>query len=80
MLRNRLTEILSQTEAEKEWWEKRRASIHTDLMKDSDTRASGSATKLGASPGKSTSDEDAVLVENPSASETGSMRKKKSKK
>jgi translocation protein SEC66 len=33
-VRKRLDDILAQTDAEKEWWEKRRESIRTDFMKE----------------------------------------------
>jgi translocation protein SEC66 len=80
ILRNRLNEIQDKTVAEKEWWEKRRASIHGDLMKEPDSTASASAAKVAPSIPRSTIDEDAVLVDGPVGSETGSMRKKKGKK
>ncbi len=80
VLRDRLSEIQAQTQAEKEWWEKRRASIQTDLMKEIDTPAAIPSAKTVATPSKSTSDEDTVMVENPTASEKGSTKKKKGKK
>ena len=80
MLRNRLNEIQEKTQAEKEWWEKRRASIQKDLMKELDIPAAAPGSKAVVPTTKSTSDEDTVLVENPTTSETGSMRKKKGKK
>jgi|SRR5580700_10311789 translocation protein SEC66 len=80
VLRDRLNEIQAQTQAEKEWWEKRRASIQTDLMKEIDTRATTPAGKSIATPNKTTSDEDTVIVENPTTSEKGSTKKKKGKK
>ncbi|KAG9238539.1 Sec62/63 complex, subunit Sec66 [Amylocarpus encephaloides] len=67
--KTRLDEIQAQAKSEKEWWEKRRASIRSDFMKELDAPAS--------SVGK-TSDDDAVLVE--SASSTASIRKNKGKK
>jgi translocation protein SEC66 len=79
VLRNRLNEIQAQTQAEKEWWEKRRASIQTDLMKEINTPATPAAKSV-ATPSKSTSDEDAVIVENPTVSGKGSTKKKKGKK
>ncbi|RQM06926.1 hypothetical protein DH86_00000078 [Scytalidium sp. 3C] len=36
IFRKRLDEIQSQTESEKEWWEKRRASIQAEFMKELD--------------------------------------------
>ncbi|CAG8952605.1 hypothetical protein HYFRA_00009711 [Hymenoscyphus fraxineus] len=74
--KTRLDEITSQTEEEKEWWEKRRASIQSEFMKEIENEAPKSpAKKIG---GSVTSDDDAVLVD--SASNAGSIRKKKGKK
>ncbi|RFU32038.1 hypothetical protein B7463_g4313, partial [Scytalidium lignicola] len=75
VFRKRLDEIQAQTEAEKEWWEKRRASIQAEFMKELDT----SPTASGKSPAnKVGSDEDAILVEagGPTVSDKGSIRKK----
>jgi translocation protein SEC66 len=69
MFRTRLDEIQAQTDSEKDWWEKRRASIQSEFMKEIE-----SPVKTN----KVVSDDDAVLVEN--ASNTGSIRKKKGKK
>ncbi|RDL36666.1 Uncharacterized protein BP5553_06018 [Venustampulla echinocandica] len=67
MFQNRLKEIQAQTDVEKEWWEKRRASIQSEFMKELDIPT----TTVGKS-----SDDDAVLVE----SANGSIRNKKGKK
>ena len=56
--RKKLEAIQSRTPAEREWWEKRRATIETELLKEADEE---SADK--ASTGKPASEEDAVLVE-----------------
>jgi translocation protein SEC66 len=80
VLRDRLNEIQAQTQAEKEWWEKRRTSIQTDFMKEIDTPVSAHTAKSLATPSKSTSDEDTVYVENPTAGDKGSTKKKKGKK
>ena len=73
----RLDEIESKTKAEKQWWEKRKATIQSDFMKELDADASASskapATKTG-------SDEDSVLVETPSNMDKGSIKRKKGKK
>lgn len=75
MFRQKLEEIQSQTESEKAWWEKRRASIQEEFMKelDSESAATAKTSKAG-------SDEDAVMVEGGGPAATGSMRKKKGKK
>ncbi|KAM3069598.1 Translocation protein S66 [Clarireedia jacksonii] len=76
MFRKRLDEVQSKTDSEKEWWEKRRASIQSEFMKELDEEAQTKATKI-ASPTKSISDEDAIMVDGPSASEHGSPSRKK---
>lgn len=70
LLRKKLEDIQAQAPAEKEWWEKRRASIQSEFMKELDAPATA--------PGKSGSDEDTVLVD--SANNNGSIKKKKGKK
>lgn len=77
--RNRLNEIQAQTETEKAWWEKRRASIQADFMKELDTPSTATPAKT---PSKTSSDDDSVLVESggPAASSKGSIGKKRGKK
>jgi len=70
LLRKKLEDIQAQAPAEKEWWEKRRASIQSEFMKELDAPATAT--------GKSGSDEDTVLVD--SANNNGSIKKKKGKK
>lgn len=70
MFRQKLDDIQAQTDAEIEWWTKRRASIQDEFMKELDEPK---ASKPG-------SDEDAVLVEAEGSAATGSIRKKKGKK
>ncbi|EOO02080.1 putative translocation protein sec66 protein [Phaeoacremonium minimum UCRPA7] len=66
-LRKRLDEIQAQAATEKEWWEKRRAAIQSDFMKELDD-----AEK------KPTSEDDAVLVDpsTPSGTPAGSKKKR----
>jgi translocation protein SEC66 len=73
VLRKRLDDIQSQTTAEKEWWEKRRASIEAGFMKELDSAPSSNA-KTSTSGIKTVSDEDSVVVE------TASSKKKKANK
>ena len=68
VFRGRLDEIQGQLESEKEWWEKRRASVQSDATKELDTPST--------STGK-TSEDESVLSEK--ASNAGSIRKKKGK-
>ncbi|KAF4627106.1 hypothetical protein G7Y89_g11051 [Cudoniella acicularis] len=73
IFQTRLDEIQAQTEPEKEWWEKRRASIQSEFMKELDASTSGAGKAS-----KSASDEDTVMVE--SANSAGGKSKKKAKK
>jgi translocation protein SEC66 len=74
-LRKRLDEIEAQEATEKEWWEKKRATIKSEFMKELDaaptTPAKSSAAKAG-------SDDDAILVEGGGPA-VGSMKKKSKK-
>jgi len=49
-------------------------------MKEIDTQAATPSAKSVATPSKSTSDEDTVIVENPIPGEKGGTKKKKGKK
>lgn len=73
MFRQKLDDIQAQTEAEVEWWTKRRASIQDEFMKELETGTPAKTSKPG-------SDEDAVIVEAEGTATTGSIRKKKGKK
>jgi translocation protein SEC66 len=76
MLRKRLDEIQAQTDAEKEWWEKRRATISEGFMQELGSEKAAAAAK-GAG-----SEEDAVLVDanTPAGTPAGQGKKKKGKK
>lgn len=88
ILRKKVDDIQAQTDAEKEWWEKRRATISSDFMKELDAEtpslASPAATEGSSSkaPSVSTTDEDTVLVdaETPSGTPSAASKKKKGKK
>jgi len=76
LLRKRTDEIQAQAASERAWWDKKRAGIQSDFMKELDGPAKP------ATPGeKGASDEDAVLVEagGPAAG-AKSGKKKKGKK
>jgi len=79
VFRNRLNEIQAQTESEKAWWEKRRASIQSEFMKELDVPSTSTPAKTQS---KTSSDDDSVLVESggPAASSKGGAGKKKGKK
>ncbi len=76
VFRKRLEEIQSQAASEKEWWEKRRASIQASFMAELDTLSTTTAKTLGTS--KASSDEDAILVHSggPAVSGQGNIKKK----
>ena len=95
VLRKRLDEIQAQADSEKEWWEKRRASIQKDFLKelDDDETKAAAAEKTAAAAGSTGTankapSEDGVLVDaassTPSApapsTPSGSSKKKKGKK
>ena len=75
-IHKRVEEIQSQAKAEREWWEKRRAKIQSDFMKELDE------PKISTSTGGKSSDEDGVLVdgEEPDTGHQGSVKKRKGKK
>ncbi|KAK8205692.1 Pre protein translocase subunit Sec66-domain-containing protein [Phyllosticta capitalensis] len=60
LLQQRVAELQAQASTEKEWWDKKRATIQADFMKELDA---GSQTK--------NSDDDAVLVEAGGPATTG---------
>lgn len=74
VLRTRLDEIQEKTEAEKEWWERRREAIRQDFEKElneeEQQQQAAHSTKAG-------SDEDGVLVDSGSASVPSTPGKKK---
>ena len=61
LLRERIAEIQGQLDAEKEWWEKKRAGIQTEFMKELEAERKG--VTPDSSQRKTNSDDDAVLVE-----------------
>ncbi|TPX14237.1 uncharacterized protein E0L32_000631 [Thyridium curvatum] len=82
MLRTRLDEIQAQADAEKEWWEKRRASISQDFMKELDEDESAKNTASSGKAATVGSDDEAVLVESstPATTPSSASKKKKGKK
>lgn len=71
MLRDKLDEIEAQTEKEKEWWEKRRAVIQTEFMKELDNEE-----KTTTQARSVTSEDEPVLVDTNTPSGTPSKKKK----
>lgn len=80
-IRERLSEILSTTQSEKEWWEKRKAEIQSDFLKELDEEKVKSPTESSISGsvkgGKAGSDDDAVMVESGGPAEKAGKGKKK---
>lgn len=81
-IRERLSEILSTSQSEKEWWEKRKATIQSDFMKELDDEKvvkSPAESSFGGSVrgGKPVSDDDAVIVEGGGPAEKAAKTKKK---
>lgn len=73
MFQKKLEEITAKTDAEKQWWEKRRAAISSDFMKelDEDTEKAHAAAPS----------DDGILVDASIPAEgTGASKKKKGKK
>lgn len=69
MLRDRLDEIEAQTERDKEWWEKRRASIKNEFMKELDEEEEQQQQQQQQS--KAGTDDEGVLVDTPNKKKKG---------
>jgi translocation protein SEC66 len=81
-IRERLSEILSTSQAEKEWWEKRKATIQSDFMKELDdekvVKSPAESSYGGSAKGaRIGSDDDAVIVEGGGTAENAAKAKKK---
>ena len=79
LIRKRVNDIQAQVKAERDWWDKRRAKIQSDFMKELDE------PKAVAPTGGKGSDEDGVLVESGGPDlqvpgQQGSAKKRKGKK
>jgi translocation protein SEC66 len=75
-IRSQLTDILSTSQSEKEWWDKRREEIKSDFYKELDDEKSSKGPATETSTVKS-SDDDAVMVEGGGPAEKGKGSKKK---
>lgn len=87
-----MAELQSKVEEEREWWERRKKGISEGFMKELDNEASMSGSRKGSvaagSTQRSSSDDDAVLVERAAPAATqgtapdtpASAKKKKGKK
>lgn len=76
MFQKKLDEITAKTDAEKEWWEKRRATISSDFMKELDEDGEKSQATAPS--------DDGILVDagtpGTPGEGTGASKKKKGKK
>lgn len=81
VLRDRLEEIEQQTERDKEWWEKRRATIKNEFMKELDEEAGDKAQSKTSTNSVAGSEDEPVLVgtDTPSATPSGASKKKSKK-
>ena len=76
-IRERLGEILSTSQSEKEWWDKRKATIQSDFMRELDEEKNPPTSETSGVKG---SDDDAVIVEGGGpADKSGKGKKKKGK-
>ncbi|KAF2754322.1 hypothetical protein EJ05DRAFT_469426 [Pseudovirgaria hyperparasitica] len=81
--RKRLEEIQAQVDADKEWWEKKKASVSSEFMKELDNEAAASPPSAMNKPSPTNtkgSDDDAVIVEAGGPSDSAPKNKKKGKK
>lgn len=81
-IRERVAELQAKGRADREWWDKERASISSKFMQELDEEVPAGSPKP-ASTKAGNSDEEAVLVEagGPAAgSKGGTVKKRKGKK
>ena len=86
MLREKITAIQAKGKIDREWWDKERASIQSQFMKELDEDASNAEaskpapTSAAGGSDRVGSDEDAVLVEGGGPASSGSAAGKGGKK
>lgn len=87
LIREKLAEIQAEGKADREWWERKRATIQSEFMKELDQNTTPGSTS-GSTPGPTSnalksasnpaekvgSDEDAVLVEGGGPASSGSAK------
>lgn len=87
MVRKKIDELQSQTKTEKEWWDKKKANVQAEFMKELETEhtlasPTPKTSTTGGPTGKG-SDDDAVMVEGGGPAERaqggGGKKKKKGK-
>ncbi|KAF2164307.1 hypothetical protein M409DRAFT_25186 [Zasmidium cellare ATCC 36951] len=84
LIKERIAELQSQIESEKAWWDKKRAGISSDFMKELEDESNASKAveaAIAAAKKSGSSDDDAVLVEGggPGIAQ-GAAKKNKAKK
>ena len=87
MIRKKVADIQAKAKTDREWWDKERASIQSQFLKELDDDAASTEAIKGTAPGNSgagsekpNSDEDAVLVEGGGPASLGSAAGKGAKK
>lgn len=79
MFQKKIEEITAKTASEKEWWEKRRAAISSDFMKELDEDVDGDKSR--PTTATTAPSDDGVLIDPSSPGDgTGASKKKKGKK
>lgn len=63
MLKARISEMQAELDADKTWWENKRAGIQSQFMKELEGDENDAAAAIAPPTKKANSDDDAVLVE-----------------
>ncbi|KAF2204457.1 hypothetical protein GQ43DRAFT_469030 [Delitschia confertaspora ATCC 74209] len=80
-IRESLSELQATAQSEKEWWEKRKAEIQSEFMKELDEEKKPAGVVTPAKPmSKADTDDDAVMVEAGGPASTPGKGKKKPQK
>jgi len=79
MLKARIVEMQAELDADKTWWENKRAGIQSQFMAELEGDENDAAAAMAPPTKKANSDDDAVLVEagGPSAQAQGGKKKGK---
>lgn len=80
ILKERIAELQEKTEAEKAWWEKKRAGMQIDIGAETGEKdVDAKAAQQTSTPKKTSSDDDAVMVEagGPGSAQGGGKKKGK---
>lgn len=72
LVRQRVAGLQAQAKTDREWWDKKKASIQSDFMKELEEDAAKSKPAV-ATGDRVASDEDAVLVEGGGPASTGAV-------